>query len=261
MCEPVHFEIAYEINPWMRRSNAVDTTQSALQWEALFRAVSDLGVKVELVDQLSGVPDMTFTANAGVVSGNRFVPANFRYRERQQEEPHFIDWFRQHEYEVQTIHLPHYWEGEGDVLEMDGTVYAGHRFRTEDRALDHLDEILKAEVVRLELTDDRFYHLDTCFCPLGQGRALYYPPAFSEESQALLGKHLPDLVPVPDAEALRFACNALVAGCTVVLNTECPTAVSALKQRGFNCVEVPTDEFIKAGGSVKCLILTMDSFA
>ncbi len=261
MCEPVHYEIAYEINPWMHRSNAVDTTEAAIQWEALFEVIERLDVEVELVDQVRGVPDMTFTANAGVAAGKRFIPANFRFEERRQEEPHFIRWFRANGYEIENIHLPHYWEGEGDVLEGDRRVFAGHRFRTEDRALDHLDELLGAEVVRLELIDPRFYHLDTCFCPLSDGRALWYPPAFSEGSREVLARHLPDLVAVPDAEALRFACNALVAGETVVLNSECRETVEALEGRGFHCAEVPTDEFIKAGGSVKCLVLTLDSFA
>ncbi|MFQ5381656.1 MAG: dimethylarginine dimethylaminohydrolase family protein [Dehalococcoidia bacterium] len=261
MCEPVHYEIAYEINPWMHRSNAVDTMEAAIQWEALFEAIERIGVKIELVDQMRGVPDMTFTANAGIAAGKRFIPANFRYEERQQEEPHFIRWFRAAGYEIEAIHLPHYWEGEGDVLDGERCVFAGHRFRTENRALDHLDELLGAEVVRLELTDPRFYHLDTCFCPLGAGRALWYPPAFSEQSQEVLSGHFPDLVGVPDPDALRFACNALVVDDTVVLNAGCPATVDALEERGFRCVEVPMDEFIKAGGSVKCLVLTLDSFA
>ena len=30
--------------------------------------------------------------------------------------------------------------------------------------------------------------------------------------------------------------------------------------KGFRVVETPTDEFIKAGGSVKCLVLMLDAF-
>ena len=32
----------------------------------------------------------------------------------------------------------------------------------------------------LELVDPRFYHLDTCFCPVAPGVAIYYPGAFDE---------------------------------------------------------------------------------
>ena len=260
MCEPLHFRIDYEINPWMRRSNAVDQPRALEQWRGLHRALLELGVAVELVEQAVDVPDMTFTANAGVVVGERFIPANFRFPERRPEEEHFIRWFRQHGYAIETIHYPHYWEGEGDVLPGDGAIFAGYRFRTEFRALDHLEESLGQPLVRLELNDERFYHLDTCLAPLGGGRALYEPAGFTREARALLQRHFDDLIAVDHAESLRFACNALVVDGHVVMNSGCPTTVRALAERGLTAVETPTDEFIKAGGSVKCLTLMLDAF-
>ncbi len=271
MCEPVHFRIAYEINPWMRRSNQVDGERALEQWRRLQAALVELGVEVELVEQAADVPDMTFTANAGVALGRRYFPANFRFPERQPEEARFSIWFVLRGYTVEAIHRAHYWEGEGDVLPQGATVFAGHRFRTEEAALDHLDELLGTEVVRLALVDPRFYHLDTAFCPLPGGAALYVPGAFDEPSLRLLAERVPDLVAVPEAEAARFACNALVvdappdaeAGAgetTVVLNSGCPETEAALRERGLRPVAVPTDEFIKAGGSVKCLVLMLDAF-
>lgn len=274
MCQPAHYRIAYEINPWMRRSNAVERSLAARQWDLLYESLLKLGLKVELVEQGADVPDMTFAANAGIVCGRRFTPANFRYPERQLESARFVQWFEEHRYHVERIHEPHYWEGEGDVLNTEGTslrlgsgqaagswnVYAGYRFRTEFRALDHLDELLGVNCRRLELVDERFYHLDTCFCSLGNGRALYYPPAFSEPAQAVLQASFEDLIAVEAEDALRFACNALVVDHTVVMNSGCLTTRAAVERRGFHVVDVPMDEFIKAGGSVKCLVLTLDTF-
>ena len=54
---------------------------------------------------------MTFTANAGIVVGERFIPANFRFPERQLEEARFTRWFETHGYRIETVHEPHYWEG------------------------------------------------------------------------------------------------------------------------------------------------------
>lgn len=244
----------------MRRANAVHGPFALEQWRRLHELLTDLGVTVELVEQAADTPDMTFTANAGIVVGRRFIPANFRHPERQPEEQHFIDWFEQRGYECAAIHDPHYWEGEGDVLPAEGRVFAGYRFRTEYRALDHLDELLGVEVVRLELVDPRFYHLDTCFCPLREGRALYFPGVFSHEGWELLAAHFSDLIAVESAEALHFACNALVTDGTVVMNSGCPRTVAELERRGLHPAQTPTDEFIKAGGSVKCLTLMLDSF-
>ena len=260
MCEPVHYRIDYEINPWMRRANAVQGEQANEQWRGLHDALVALGVDVQLVEQGPDVPDMTFTANAGVVIGERFIPANFRFPQRQPEEERFVRWFEDHGYETETIHDPHYWEGEGDVLPGENEIFAGYRFRTEFRALDHVDELLGRETVRLELVDPRFYHLDTCFAPLGGGRALYYPGAFGEASRATLAHHFPDLIAVNDHDAGRFACNAVRVDGTVVLNSDCPATIQALQERGFETVQTATDEFIKAGGSVKCLVLMLDAF-
>lgn len=261
LCEPTHFRIAYEINPWMHRANAVAVDRAGEQWTALRDVLVGLGVRVEFVEQGPEVPDMTFTANAGVVSGRRFIAANFRFPQRQPEAERFIAWFEAHDYEIVRIHEPHYWEGEGDVLSLEGRVFAGYRFRTEFRALDHLNEILGIETVRLGLVDPRFYHLDTCFFPMGEGRALYFPPAFAEESLALIKDNFDDLIEAPELDALRFACNALMVGRSVVMNTGCEATVKALEKRGYTCVTTPTSEFIKAGGSVKCLVLTLDTFA
>ena len=173
MCEPVHYRIAYEINLWMRRSNAVDQPRALAQWRALRSVLEGLGVEIALVDQEPEVPDMTFAANAGIVIGNRFIPANFRFPERQPEAALFTRWFEDHGHGIERIHEPPYWEGEGDVLAAGDQIVAGYRFRTELRALDHLEELLGAPLLPLELVDPRFYHLDTCFCPLGGGRALY----------------------------------------------------------------------------------------
>lgn len=260
MCEPVHYYIAYEINPWMRRANAVDRPRAARQWQRLLEALRSLDVEVELVEQGRAVPDMIFTANAGLVCRDTFFPSNFRFPERQPEAAQFVRWFQDHGYTIESIHEPHFWEGEGDVLFGGDRVYAGYRFRTEFRALDHLEEMLGLPMDRLELVDERFYHLDTCFCPLRSGTALYFPLAFSQEAQELLRSHVSDLIPVDEHDALRFACNALVVNNAVVLNDGCDRTYDILADRGFQSVQVPTDEFIKAGGSVKCLVLTLDTF-
>jgi N-dimethylarginine dimethylaminohydrolase len=206
---------------------------------------------------------MTFTANAGVVRGRRFIPANFRFHERQAEQPYFSEWFRSRGYAIDPIHDPHYWEGEGDVLaapDDPSLVCAGYRFRTEESALDHLEAELGVRTVHLELTDAHYYHLDTCLCPLGRGRALFVPGAFSASSVRALADVFDELIAVPPDEAARFACNALVVGERVVLNAGCGVTERALVARGLTPVATPTDEFLKSGGSVKCLVLQLDAF-
>ena len=61
-----------------------------------------------------------------------------------------------------------------------------------------------------------------------------------------------------EAESQRFACNAVVVGQTVVTNSGCDELAKGLRQWGYDPVAVELDEFLKAGGSAKCLTIRLD---
>ncbi len=102
--------------------------------------------------------------------------------------------------------------------------------------------------------DDRWYHLDTCFLPLGGRLVAYYPEAFDWYARRVIQEHL-EVIPVSPEEAMRFACNAVVVGNHVVMPSNCPILRFHLEERGFVVHEVPMSEFIKSGGACKCLVL------
>jgi N-dimethylarginine dimethylaminohydrolase len=118
---------------------------------------------------------------------------------------------------------------------------------------------LDIETQPLCLVNDRFYHLDTCFCPLAGGYLMYYPAAFDSASQAIIEAHVPPerriMVSGPDAYA--FACNAINCGRHIFLNKASPALVTRLHEEGFHVTQVPLGEFLKAGGSAKCLTLKL----
>lgn len=259
MCRPDHYGIYYEINPWMDRRRQADQAVAVRQWEALYRLLTEeLQVQVELLPPVPGLPDLCFTANAGLLVKSLFVSSRFRYREREAEVPHFTQWFMERNYGVACLPEPAFFEGEGDALFCGNDLFAGHRFRSELHAHQLLAELLGLHVHSLELADPWFYHLDTCLCPLQPGRAAYYPEAFSPASQRFLKETIPELLPVAEAEARRLACNALVIGRSVVINAGCPHLSRTLAEAGYQVHEVETTEFLKAGGGPKCLALSLD---
>src|SRR2546423_1054932 len=79
-------------------------------------------------------------------------------------------------------------------------------------------QVLHRLVLPLELVNPYFYHLDTCFCPLAPGEAIYYPDAFDAYGRRVLEKHIPRLLAAGEADAHRFGCNAVAVGKTVVVN-------------------------------------------
>jgi N-dimethylarginine dimethylaminohydrolase len=258
MCPPDHYGIEYEINPWMSRSRGSTPEKARRQWLRLCETLGELGVTVELMTPQPGLPDLVFTANAGLVFGRRFFSSSFRHEVRARETPYFDAWFAGHGFTVE--HLPEgmYFEGAGDALFCGTALFAGYRIRSDVRGHQHLGKILGRQVLPLELVNPYYYHLDTCFCPLAPGEALYYPEAFDAYGKKVLQTHIPRLLAVQEEEAKRFGCNAVVVGKTVVTNSGCERLAEDLRAWGYEPIAVELAEFLKAGGSAKCLTLRLD---
>ena len=258
MCRPDHYGIEYEINPWMSRSRGASNERSLRQWQALYDTLRGLGVTVELLEPRPGLPDLVFTANAGLIFKDRFYSSRFRHDVRARESPYFDAWFAAHGFTVE--HLPEgpFFEGAGDALFCGPALFAGYRIRSDVQGHQWLGKELGKQVLPLELVNTYFYHLDTCFCPLAPGAAICFPDAFDDYGRKVLRANLPQLLEVPEDEAKRFGCNAVVVGKTVVTNTGCERLAAGLRAWGYEPVAVELDEFLKAGGSAKCLTLRLD---
>ncbi|MBM4050197.1 MAG: amidinotransferase [Planctomycetes bacterium] len=256
MCRPDFYGIEYEINVWMRRSRNADRAMAQRQWGELYATLTEkVGVEVKLMAPVKGLPDLVFTANAGLARGRRFILSNFRHPERQREARHFRAWFAEQGYEVAELPPDLFFEGAGDALFCGDKLFAGYRFRSDIRSHTAIAEVLGCQVLSLELTDPRFYHLDTCFCPLADDEVLYYPPAFDEYGRQVIEANVPKRIVACEADALRFGCNAVVVGRTVVVNAGCAKLKADLRSAGYQVHDVELSEFMKAGGSAKCLTL------
>jgi N-dimethylarginine dimethylaminohydrolase len=258
MCPPDHYGIEYEINPWMKKERQADHAEAVRQWQALHSLLSSLGAQISLVTPAAGLPDLVFTANAALIFRRRAVLSRFRHAQRQGEEAHFAAWFEEHAFQVERLPARLYFEGAGDALFCGDTLFAGYRFRSDARGHQLIGGMIERRVLPLELVDPYFYHLDTCFCPLAPGMALYFPGAFDAYGRQVIQELVPDLIEVALEEAKSFACNAVVVGKNVVTNVDCPRMHDDLKSRGFAPIATPLSEFVKAGGSAKCLTLRLD---
>ena len=258
MCPPDFYGIEYEINPWMDRRRPCDRPAAVKQWNDLRLLLEQAGAKIWQMPAVVGLPDLVFTANAAMIYGGAAILSRFRFPQRQGEEPHCRRWLAEHGFQARELRSPAFFEGAGDALFCGDTLFAGYRIRSDVQAVHEIGAMLNCRVIPLELVEPRFYHLDTCFCPLTADLAIYYPEALDDYGRRALRESIPRLIPVDDAEARRFACNAVVVGRTVITNTGCPQLHGRLRAEGFQAWETPLDQFVRAGGSAKCLTLRLD---
>ncbi len=262
VCPPKFFGVDYVINPWMEgQIGRVDRSVAQAQWDRLTASFAEHAT-VEEVEPRDGSPDMCFTANAGLSAFGRVIPARFRMPERAGEEEPFADWFTRAGFEVVSLPGDDPFEGEGDALFQPGEplLWAGYGVRSALETHLSLGQTFGVEVVSLRLVDPRFYHLDTCFAPLPEGRLMYYPAAFDERSQRAIERRIPaeKRLAVDDEDAMNFACNVLRLGDRLFLNRADKKLRQSLAAWDFEAIERPVSEFLKAGGGVKCLSMILD---
>jgi len=262
MCEPKFFEVCYVINPWMEGNlGKVNHELAQRQWQNLYDIISGLA-KVSLIYPVAGLPDMVFTANAGLVhkrvdGEKEIIVSSFLHAERKAEAQHYQRYFSSRAYRVKHLRPGTIFEGAGDALfDSEGRLWLGSGFRSDSHALGEINDALQLDAHALELVDPHWYHLDTAFCPLPQAHALAYKAAFSAKSAQALGDAFGEnLIWVSDADAKNFACNAICIERQVILHKASAELKSVLLQRGFDVIEADVSEFIKAGGACKCLTL------
>ncbi len=287
MGDPAHFRVLGGANPHTRdrfgRRKRVDRELAVRQWQRLRDLIVDLGVRVHVIPPDPARPGLVYPANAGFRIGDDFVLSHLTptraaeasaYREAVASlglHPHAI---------------PSRFEGEADLFPAgDSYLFtfgeirrqrfaprAGwppwkrlYGFRSEPQALVEIGNIqpLDRPVYTLRLSDERYYHGDTCLCSFGPGRAslLVYRPALDPGGAARLDAAFGDrLVAIGDRDAEIYAANSF----HLELDGECllimPEGISGrledeVHSRGARVLKVDVSEFHKkGGGSVKCMI-------
>jgi N-dimethylarginine dimethylaminohydrolase len=259
MCSPEGFAVNYEINPWMKgQVGRINRPLAEAQWYLLRHRLSVLA-EIEVMPGDLAWPDLVFTANAGLPLPQEkvFILSNFRYPQRQGEKAINRRWFEGRGWRCVELNVAIGFEGAGDALvDSEGRLFVADGLRTDHAAAEALAAHFKGPVHSLRLIDPAFYHLDTCFCPLAGGYALYLPGAFDGASEDLLRESFGGrLIPLTAEEGHLFCANAVNIDRTVLMNQPTPRLTAVLADAGFTAIGTPLTEFMKSGGSAKCLTL------
>ena len=256
LCAPHHFKVIYQINPWMDVLNKVDPAKAMEQYETLKQTYKDLGLKVLELTQDETLPDMVYAANCGFPYGKTFIKANFKHDERKKEAEHAKAFFQKRGYTLKELPEDVVWEGQGDLIAAGEKYFLGWGKRTDYEAKKYLSEFLGKEIIDFKMIDPYYYHLDTCFLPLDADTVAINPKSFDPEGLEKIHQIFQNVIEVGESDNKILACNGVVIDKTILS----PSGISQqLKDEyakyGFSVREIQTGEFLKGGGSVKCLTL------
>jgi N-dimethylarginine dimethylaminohydrolase len=265
MVKPTYFDVEYVINPHMKDNvGQVDKMQAQNEWEHLADGYEEVGFRVHQIDGIRGMPDMVFCANQSLpfvdAAGNRKVIMSIMFADQRKKEVDAIEkWYRSQGYEI--LHLDpdkvSNFEGMGDAIWhfRKRLLWGGYGFRSSLEAYEQVSELLDTPVIALELVEDKFYHLDTCFCSLDEKNVLVYPDAFTDQGMELIHAVYDNVIEATSYEAEKlFAVNAACPdGKHVLIQQGCTDVNQKLRDAGFAVHEFSTYEFIKSGGSVFCM--------
>jgi N-dimethylarginine dimethylaminohydrolase len=272
MSPPDHYEVSYSINPWMDpRQWQLDAKRLARDaahgWEYLRSTYEELGAKVIVKPPVKGCPDLVFTANCAVVLDGKAILARYLRTERAGEEAHGLRMFEQLKARglVDEIHrTPEgvFFEGAGDaIFDPDRRVmWTGYGQRSSRESRATIEKVFGIPTLALELVDPRYYHLDTAFCLLSGGEAVYYPGAFTDEGRAQLKAVIGDkLIEAAAEDAGALAVNAVCIGYELVMCHCSVTLRRELEARGYRVHVVPLGSFNRSGGAAYCLTLELNN--
>jgi N-dimethylarginine dimethylaminohydrolase len=264
---PKYFDVTYVINPYMEAGlGNVNREKAQEEWDALTKIYQDLGVNYGLLEGQENLPDMVFAANAALTfkgpNGEKSVLiSNMEKEQRRPESPHYEAWFKENGYQVHKLPKELSFSGTGDVLYHHdrSLLWGGYGFRTSQETHREVERITGLEVRSLHLIDPWFYDLDTCLTPLNDTCAMIYFKAFDETSQKLIRSVFTDPIELTDEEARNFTCNSHILNDRkiVIMNGRSPRVADELRKRGYEIISAPTDEFLKAGGSVACMKMAL----
>ena len=255
MCRPEYFTVSYRINPWMFPENPTDQDLAMAQWLSLYETYQRLGIDVDLIDPIEGLPDMVYAANGGFVLDGIAYGAKFRHAERAPEGPAYLTHLASRGFDAREAAEVN--EGEGDFLLVGDVILAAHGFRSEGGSHEELAAVFGRPVISLSLINPSYYHLDTALAVLDDDTIAYLPTAFDAESNRILQERYPDAIIANEEDAAVLGLNLYSDGKNVVMAQQATTLRRDIESRGFVTHGVNLSELLLGGGGVKCCTLEL----
>jgi len=187
-CPPDYLDLIYVINPFMDLKNVFSRDKAKLQHAALieeFRKV--VGPEnITVAPAKEGLTELCFFGDSVFAIDDKVLFGRFFHKERFPETEYVIEFLKSRKLVGTRVPENISFEGSGETMLWNGKIFTGYGKRNNSDIVKFLKEYYQRETIGFELTDPRFYHLDTCLCPLTNNLIAVYYDVFTEEGKKKL---------------------------------------------------------------------------
>jgi len=256
LCQPEYMTIREMINETQKyfKNEGIHIEKALEQHNELINTLRNNDIDVILLPYHKKYPEQVFTRDIGFTLGETIFVADMASEVRKGEDNVLKQWLEDEGISYYNI-IGDQIEG-GDVIIDRDTIYIGLSNRTNQEAIDHLQELLNKqfEVITIDF-QEKFLHLDCVFNVISPKVALIYPNALNKKDIDLF-KTRYHLIEVSEKEQFTLGTNVLSIGNNRILSLPVNKEVNQqLRQHQFEVIEVDITEIIKSGGSFRCCTL------
>ena len=256
LCQPEYMTIREMINETQKyfKNEGIHIEKALEQHNELINTLRNNDIDVILLPYHKKYPEQVFTRDIGFTLGETIFVADMASEVRKGEDNVLKQWLEDEGISYYNI-IGDQIEG-GDVIIDRDTIYIGLSNRTNQEAIDHLQELLNKqfEVITIDF-QEKFLHLDCVFNVISPKVALIYPNALNKKDINLF-KTRYHLIEVSEKEQFTLGTNVLSIGNNRILSLPVNKEVNQqLRQHQFEVIEVDITEIIKSGGSFRCCTL------
>lgn len=218
------------------------------QHEAYIEALKKCNVDVHVLPANEQFPDSTFVEDTAVLTPEFAVITLPGIDSRADEIIEMEPTIKQYYDTIYYIKSPGTLDG-GDVLQIEDHFYIGLSSRTNEEGAKQLISILekggyKGSIVTLK----ELFHLKTGISYIGNNTVVVTGELIDHPDFASFDKII-----VPQEE--EYAANCIRVNDYVIIPKGYPQTAQAIKDAGYNIIEVDTSEFRKHDGGLSCLSL------
>jgi len=269
MVYPSHYSIQYKINPYM--GGSVDLERAKEQWRSVKQELEQHSATVHTVDpteiysnnntelkHAKKLPDVVFAANHGVMIDGSFILPNMKTKQRSGEYEYVKSYMKELYPDINLYDLSTPFEGCADLYidEFTNNVWAGYGPRSNNNFIRQIQSKTDRNIIDLQLTNNWFYHLDTCLFILDKSTALFEATAFSEESEQKIYSQFDTVYECDSQKNDSFIpCNSIHLPTGQILTAKKNKSVFENIHHNKTVNYVTVDEFEKGGGSIRCMVL------